>query len=230
VEIISEFVREACGIIVVGELISGRRYQPGDVRQVYYRDLTGGTVIGTARPREPKACKPAVKREWKCYEKDDIRRTLSMYGENFLFLDRVIMEQADLYDGFHGYARFTVPTPEQNPILRDHLVGMPLFAGHLQMEAVAQFAAFMVLKLLKDRRLMPILTGTEFPELNTMAPPGETLTMKGTITIPEKRNLVLDAFIENRYARSKGKIRGMVLNERVVRKMLAAFGADHIEE
>jgi 3-hydroxymyristoyl/3-hydroxydecanoyl-(acyl carrier protein) dehydratase len=153
-----------------------------------------------------------------------------MYGENFLFLDRVIMEKADLYDGFHGYARFTVPTPEQNPILRDHLVGMPLFAGHLQMEAVAQFAAFMVLKLLKDRKLMPILTGTEFPELNTMAPPGETLTMKGTIAIPEKRNLVLDAFIENRYARSKGKIRGMVLNERVVRKMLAAFGADHIEE
>ncbi len=230
VEIISDFVREACGIIVVREFISGGRYQPGDVRQVYYRDLTGGTSVGTAKPREPRPHKPAVNRKWVCYEKDEIERTLDMYGKNFLFLDRVVMEQSDIYDGFCGFARFTVPTPEQNPILKDHFVGMPLFGGHLQMEAVAQFAAFMVLKLLKNQRLMPILTGTEFPDLNTMAPPGETLTMMGIITIPEKRNLALEAFIENRYARSKGVIRGMVLNERVVRKMMASFSSDHTEE
>jgi len=230
VQVISDFVREACGIIVVRELISSGRYQPGDVRQVYYRDLTEGTAIGTAKARESKPRKPAVNRKWICYEKDEIQRTLSMYGKNFLFLDRVVMEEGDLYDGFYGFARFTVPTPEQNPILKDHFVGMPLFGGHLQMEAVAQFAAFMVLTLLKDQRLMPILTGTEFPDLNTMAPPGETLTMMGIITVPEKRTLALEAFIENRYARSKGVIRGMVLNQRVVRKMMASFSADDTKD
>jgi 3-hydroxymyristoyl/3-hydroxydecanoyl-(acyl carrier protein) dehydratase len=227
VEIISNFVREACGIIVVREFLSNGHYEPGDVRQVHYRNLAGSTVIENAKPREPEPRKPAVNRTWMCYEREEIERTLDMYGKNFLFLDRVVMEQADIYDGFYGFARFTVPTPEQNPILKDHFVGMPLFGGHLQMEAVAQFAAFMVLKLLKNQKLMPILTGTEFPDLNTMAPPGETLTMMGIITIPEKRNLVLEAFIENRYARSKGTIRGMVLNERVVRKMMASFGADN---
>ncbi len=30
------------------------------------------------------------------------------------------------------------------------------------MEAVAQFGTFVMLKLLKDKRLLPILTGTEF--------------------------------------------------------------------
>lgn len=153
-----------------------------------------------------------------------------MYGENFLFLDRVVMEDTDQYDGALGFARFTVPTPEQNPILKDHFVGMPLFGGHLQMEAVAQFGTFMILKLVKDKRLVPILTGTAFPDLNTMAPPGETLTMMGVIRVPEKRHLMLEAFIENRFARSKGTIRGMVINERLVRKMLAAFNLEQEEE
>ena len=92
------------------------------------------------------------------------------------------------------------------------------------MEAVAQFGTFMMLKVFKGRRLVPILTGTEFPDLNTMAPPGETLTMVGVIRILNKRDLMMEAFIENRYARSKGIIRGMILNERVFRKMLASFG------
>jgi len=34
---------------------------------------------------------------------------------------------------------------------------------------------------------------------------------------------VLEAFIENRYARSKGIVRGMILNERVFRKMIGSF-------
>ena len=105
-------------------------------------------------------------------------------------------------------------------------MGMPLFGGHLQMEAVAQFGTFMIMKLLKDRRLVPILTGTEFPDLNTMAPPGETLTMVGVIGFTDKRDLWMEAFIENRFARSKGLIRGMVLNERVVRKMTSSFYLD----
>ncbi len=107
---------------------------------------------------------------------------------------------------------------------------MPLFGGHLQMEAVAQFGVFMILKLLKDKRLVPILTGTEFPDLNTMAPPGEVLRMMGTIHLTEKRNLVLAATIENRFARSKGTIRGMVVNQRVIRKMLSAFNLNHAED
>lgn len=223
VEIISHFVRDASGVIVVKEFLAGRRYLAGDVRQVYYQDLTGLTSIKKAKPRERIPSRPVVNRAWIEFDRDEIRQTLSMYGENFLFVDRVIAEAGEVVDGKMGFGRYTVPTPEESPILRDHFVGMPLFGGHLQMEAVAQFGTFMMLKALEGRRLFPILTGTEFPDLNTMAPPGETLTMVGVIRFLDKRNMVLEAFIENRYARSKGIIRGMILNERVFRKMLASF-------
>lgn len=223
VEIISNLVREASGTIVVEELLARRRYEPGDIRQLYYRDLAGLTPIAAAEPPARKPVQGAVSREWLDFDKEDIRKTLSMYGENFLFLDRVVMQAGEVHDGMIGFARYTVPTPEENPILKDHFVDIPLFGGHLQMEAVAQFGTFMVLKLLKDHRLVPILTGTEFPDLDTMAPPGETLTMMGVIRMAAKRELRLEAFIENRYARSKGVIRGMVVNQRVIRKMLTSF-------
>lgn len=227
VEIISDFVRSACGVILVREFLSSGRYQPGDVRQIHYRDLMGTTSIGLAKPYEKLPASPPVKRNWKHFEKDEIRKTLSMYGENFLFLDRVVMEAGEFRDGMMGFGRFTVPSPAENPILKDHFVGMPLFGGHLQMEAVAQFGTFMILQLLKNQRMVPILVGTEFPDLNTLAPPGETLTMVGAIRLCDKRDLRLEAFIENRFARSKGVIRGMVLNERVVRKMMASFASNN---
>ncbi len=230
VEIISEFVREACGTIVVREFIAGGRYEAGEIRQVHYEDLSGLTSIGTAAPRPEAPAAPAYNRKWSHFDKDDVRKTLDMYGENFLFLDRVVMEAGELHDGALGFGTFTVPGPEQNPIMGDHFVNMPLFGGHLQMEAVAQFGTFLILKHLKDPRLVPILTGTEFPDLNTMAPPGEKLTMKGAIYIREKRNVTLEAWIENRFARSRGLIRGMVLNQRLVRKMLSSFASDDPEE
>lgn len=223
VEIISKLVREASGIIVVNELLGKGRYQPGEIRQVYYRDLAGMTRIEKADPPVRKVVEGTVRREWLHFDKEDIRKTLSMYGENFLFLDRVVMEVGEVRDGMIGFARYTVPTPDENPILKDHFVDIPLFGGHLQMEAVAQLGTFMVLKLLKDHRLVPILTGTEFPDLDTMAPPGEKLTMMGVIRMAAKRELRFEAFIENRYARSKGVIRGMVVNQRVIRKMLTSF-------
>jgi 3-hydroxymyristoyl/3-hydroxydecanoyl-(acyl carrier protein) dehydratase len=226
VEAISDFVRDASGLIIVREFIAGRRYEAGDVRQIFSKDLMGRSEIGKAKPREELQRKPAPNRKWLYFCKDDIRSTLSMYGKNFLFVDRVIMEDGEVVDGKIGFARFTVPTPEENPILKDHFVGMPLFGGHLQMEAVAQLGTFMMLQVLKGRRLFPILTGTEFPDLNTMAPPGETLTMVGVIRLRDKRDLMLEAFIENRYARSKGIVRGMILNERVFRKMLSSFRTD----
>lgn len=230
VEIISAFVREASGMIFVKEFVEKQAYEPGDVRQVYYKDLLGHTPIERSKPREPVLVGPVKNRKWLEFDKEDVRATLSMYGKNFLFLDRVVMEEGDMYSGFVGFGRFTVPSPEENPILKDHFVDMPLFGGHLQMEAVAQFGTFMLLKLLKDKRLVPILTGTEFPDLNTMAPPGEVLRMMGTIHVTEKRNLILAATIENRFARSKGTIRGMVVNQRVVRKMLSAFNVNHAED
>lgn len=223
VEIISDFVRDVSGVVLVREFLEGGRFEPGDVRQVFFHDLIGTTEIRCASPRPRSPARPIVRRTWVEYDKEDIRRTLTMYGENFLFLDKVIMEEGGFRHGMLGFGKYTVPGPETNPILKDHFVGMPLFGGHLQMEAVAQFGTFMIMKLLRDRRLVPILTGTEFPDLNTMAPPGETLTMVGIIGFSDKRDLWLEAFIENRYARSKGIIRGMVLNERVVRKMMASF-------
>ncbi len=223
VEIISDFVREACGLILVSEFISEKKYIPGEVRQIYYRDLCGMTSIGLAqdRTKEASACKR--NRQWVVYEKDDIRKTLHMYGENFLFLDRVIMEAGDFHNGMIGFARFKIPTPLQNPILKDHFVNMPVFGGHLQMEAVAQFGAFLVFKIVNNAKLVPILTGTEFPDLNTMAPPGEVLTLMGEVHMKDRRDLEFRAFIENRYARTTGVIRGMVLNERLVKKMLSSF-------
>jgi 3-hydroxymyristoyl/3-hydroxydecanoyl-(acyl carrier protein) dehydratase len=230
VELISDFVREASGILVVREFLAGERYEPGDVRQVHFRDLLDGTSIGKAKPREITAKEPCKVHEWQVFEKDEIRKTLKMYGENFLFLDRVVMEASKLHAGFVGFGSYTVPSPEQNPILKDHLIGMPLFGGHLQMEAAAQLGTFMALKLFKDTKLIPILTGTEFPDLNTMAPPGEKLTIMAVFRSPGKRNLTIDAVIENRFARSMGVIRGMMINERLVRKMVMSFSSDAPED
>jgi 3-hydroxymyristoyl/3-hydroxydecanoyl-(acyl carrier protein) dehydratase len=230
VEIISDFVRDASGFIVVREFIDGGRYQAGDVRQVYYSDLLGNSEIGIASPREKKPAVASPKRVWHDFGKDEVRKTLKMYGPSFLFVDRVVMEMGDLRDGMIGFGSFTVPTPDENPIMKDHFVGMPLFGGHLQMEAVAQFGTFMLLKILENQKVVPILTGTEFPDLNTMAPPGEKLRMKGTIRVREKRNLTLEAWIENRFARSKGTIRGMLLSERVVRKMMSSFDSPDSED
>ena len=226
VEIISDFVRVASGTIVVSEFLDQGRYQPGDVRQVFYSDLTCRTEIKAAKPPEPRRSASAKNRVWVSCGKDEIRETLSMYGENFLFLDRAVIELGDLRDGLIGFGTYTVPTPEENPILKDHFVGLPLFGGHLQMEAVAQLGTFLTLKLLKEKRLVPILTGTEFPDLNTMAPPGEKLTMMGTIRLAGKRRLACEAFIENRYARSRGTVRGMVIPERLARKTMTAFNAN----
>jgi len=227
VETISDFVRDASGAILIRELIAAGRYDSGDVRQVLYSDFVENQPIRKAKPRPEQPVPPVVvKRNWQVFEKDEIRKTLNMYGENFIFLDRVVMEFAEEVNGTIGFGRFTVPPPEESPIMKDHFVGMPLFGGHLQMEAVAQFGTFMILKLAKDRKSVPILTATEFPDLNTMAPPGETLTMMGCMIITGKRSLRLEAFIENRFARSKGIIRGLMVGERVVRKMMMSFHSE----
>lgn len=223
VEIISDYVRQAAGHILIREFIAEGRYTPGDVKQVFFKDLTGLTPIGNAKPRNAPVKPRSGRHEWVVHEKDQIRKTLSMYGDGFLFLDRVVMQEGEVREGSMGFGSFTVPAPRENPIMRDHFVGMPLFGGHLQMEAVAQFGTFLILQALKGKKLVPILTGTEFPDLNTMAPPGEKLSMMGIIHFSDKRKLTLEAFIENRYARSKGIIRGMLLNPRLVQKMMASF-------
>ncbi|MCX5872998.1 MAG: hypothetical protein NTY51_07155 [Deltaproteobacteria bacterium] len=225
VEIISDFVREASGVILVNKFLRSGQYSPGDVRQVRYHDLGGNTDIGLAEARNRPVPEKVPNQNWVVFERSDIAKTLHMYGANFLFLDRIIMEAGEFHEGMLGFARYTVPTPEQNPLMKDHFVNMPVFGGHLQMEAMAQFGAFMVMKLLKNPRMFPILTGTEFPELNTMAPPGETLTIVGRVSMQDKRDLVFNAFIENRYARTYGTIKGMILNERLVKKMLSSFNA-----
>lgn len=223
VEIISDYVREASGFIAVRDFLSEGRYQPGDVRQVYYGDLLGGAEVKRAEPAQRPKRKTVDLRDWVEYDRDYIREILYMYGDNFLFMDRVFMQSGELKDGSYGFCSFTVPSPEENPIMRDHFVDMPLFGGHLQMEAVAQFGTFIVMNYLKGKKMVPILTGTEFPDLNTMAPPGEKLTILGKLHVPEKRYLTFEAIIENRFARSKGVVRGMIVSERVVKKMMSAF-------
>ncbi len=223
VEAVSEFVREACGIRLVNDLIPDGNWRPGDIRQLRYPDLTGTTEIKEAPHAVKVRCAPTSPRNWITFEKDEIRSTLSMYGEGFLFVDRVVVDARGLRDGGVGLGSFVVPGPDENPIMRDHFVGLPLFGGHLQMEAVAQFGTFMILKALEGKNVVPILTGTVFPDLNTMAPPGEKLSMMGILHIPSKRELELEAFIENRYGRSRGVIRGMILSDRVMKKMVSSF-------
>ncbi|MFC1833705.1 hypothetical protein ACFL2Q_03090 [Thermodesulfobacteriota bacterium] len=229
VEAVSEFVREASSLIVVRDLIAEGLHEPGDVRQVHYRDLKGTTAIGTAKPLEKKKRPPARIRKFTTIEREEIQSVLNMYGDNFLFLDRVVVESGELHDGSIGFATFTVPTPEENPLMKDHFIGMPLFGGHLQMEAVAQFGTFIVMRHLKDKGLVPIHTGTEFPNLNTMAPPGEKLTMMAKLFAPDRRRLRFDVFIENRFARSKGTVRGMMVSRRILNKMVGAFAGDSSE-
>jgi hypothetical protein len=43
------------------------------------------------------------------------------------------------------------------------------------------------------------------------------------LSFTDKRNVTIEAVIENRFARSKGRVRGMVVTERVIRKMLTSF-------
>jgi 3-hydroxymyristoyl/3-hydroxydecanoyl-(acyl carrier protein) dehydratase len=227
VEIISRFVREASGWLVVREFLHKRAFDPGDVRQIYYSDLMGLTEIKKAPKRPDKTTERIeISEEWYRYGRDEISETLSMYGDNFLFVDEVIMEAGPFHEGFMGFGRFTVPSPDDNPILKDHFVGLPLFGGHLQMEMAGQVGTFMVRKLTEAHGLMPILTGSSFPALNTMAPPGETLKVRISVSLPEKRNLTAEALIENQFATSKGKIRGMLVAERVLRKMLRSFDTE----
>jgi 3-hydroxymyristoyl/3-hydroxydecanoyl-(acyl carrier protein) dehydratase len=230
VEIISEFVREACGFIVTREFLDREKYTSGDVRQVFYHDLLGLSEIGTVEHVERKPKTATHIRKWVEYGRDEIRSTLSMYGDNFLFPQRIILEDGGLGEGKLGFCTIVVPTPEENSIMRDHFVGMPLFGGHLQMEAVAQFGTFVILKSLEGRSMLPILTGTVFPDLNTMAPPGEKLTLMGEVYVPDKRLLEFRACIENRFARSEGLIKGMLVTDRVLRKMLSSFFPNRVQD
>ncbi len=224
VEIVSGFVREACGILVVREFLVKRNFKPGETRQIHFKDLKGLTDIGLAKPRPSKEKSHiTISDKWVRYGKDEIRNTLAMYGDNFLFVDEVVMESGEFHDGFLGFGRFKVPTPEANPLMGDHFVNLPLFGGHLQMEMAGQVGIFIVRKLIESMNLMPILTGSCFPNLNTMAPPGEILKVRIAVKLPEKRNLTADVVIENRFATSKGEIRGMLVADRVLRKMVRSF-------
>ena len=49
-----------------------------------YSDLTGASKMKLAKPRPEATPRIVVKREWICYEKDEIRRTLNMYRGEFL--------------------------------------------------------------------------------------------------------------------------------------------------
>ncbi len=51
--------------------------------------FVGHTPIERSKPREPVLVGPVKNRKWLEFDKEDVRSTLSMYGKNFLFLDRV---------------------------------------------------------------------------------------------------------------------------------------------
>ncbi len=95
VEIVSDFVREASAATVTREFLDGNKYQAGDVRQVFYRDLLGGTSIGLAKQREREIRRPSKGGKWICYEKDEIRQTSACTGKTFFSLTAWSWRKAD---------------------------------------------------------------------------------------------------------------------------------------
>lgn len=119
----------------------------------------------------------------KCFDRNQLLRILP-YGEKFLFLDEGIVLDSEN----HGRGTYIVPLPEDNEIIRCHFPDLPLFPGHLQMEAVAQLAAlvFLVKYGTSGKMTMPVLT-TSYGELNTIAQPGDVIGLYANVIVKGKK-------------------------------------------
>jgi 3-hydroxyacyl-[acyl-carrier-protein] dehydratase len=98
------------------------------------------------------------------------------HGPEFRFLDRLLA----LDPGQTGTAEYTVRGDE--PFLRGHFPGHPIFPGVLLVEAAAQLAGVVAQS---DPKLTPLpnlkLTGIRGAKITGTAKPGETITLRATV-------------------------------------------------
>lgn len=99
------------------------------------------------------------------------------HGPEFRFVDRLL----ELDPGKRGVGEYTVRGDE--PFLRGHFPGQPLFPGVLQVEAAAQLAGTVAQS---DPRLTPLpglkLTALRGVKILGTAKPGETVRLEAQIT------------------------------------------------
>jgi len=99
------------------------------------------------------------------------------HGPEFRFLDRLL----NLDPGKMGLGEYTVRGDE--PFLRGHFPGQPIFPGVLLVEAVAQLAGTVA----QSDPVIPPLTGLKLTALRAVkilgtARPGETIQLQADIT------------------------------------------------
>ena len=99
------------------------------------------------------------------------------HGPEFRFVDRLL----ELDPGKHGVGEYTVRGDE--PFLRGHFPGQPLFPGVLLVEAAAQLAGTVAQS---DPQLAPLpglkLTALRGVKILGTAKPGETIRLEAQIT------------------------------------------------
>lgn len=110
---------------------------------------------------------------------DDLQRALNLlpHGAEFRFIDRLV----DLDPGRSGAGEYKVRGDE--PFLRGHFPGEPIFPGVLLVEAVAQLAGVVA----QSDPKIPPLTGLKLTALRNVkilgtARPGETILLEAKIT------------------------------------------------
>jgi len=110
---------------------------------------------------------------------DDLQRALNLlpHGAEFRFIDRLV----DLDPGRSGAGEYKVRGDE--PFLRGHFPGEPIFPGVLLVEAVAQLAGVVAQS---DPKIPPLknlkLTALRNVKILGSARPGETILLEAKIT------------------------------------------------
>ena len=110
---------------------------------------------------------------------DSLRQALSLlpHGPEFRFVERLL----ELEPGHSGVGQYTVQGDE--PFLRGHFPGRPLFPGVLLMEAVAQLAGIVAQS---DPTLPPFrslkLTAVRSVKILGGAAPGDVLRLEARVT------------------------------------------------
>jgi len=110
---------------------------------------------------------------------DDLQRALNLlpHGAEFRFIDRLV----DLDPGRSGAGEYKVRGDE--PFLRGHFPGEPIFPGVLLVEAAAQLAGVVAQS---DPKIPPLaglkLTALRNVKILGTAKPGETILLEAKIT------------------------------------------------
>ncbi|MCP5107923.1 MAG: 3-hydroxyacyl-ACP dehydratase FabZ [bacterium] len=90
----------------------------------------------------------------------------------FLLVDRVT--EIDGYESIKGYKNISC----NEPVFQGHFPGRPIFPGVLQLEAMAQLGAILILRRFPPDKRMAYFTGIEKARFKRMVVPGDRLDME----------------------------------------------------